>query len=379
MDTVHPTWRPISRLAVGPFSLCLLLTSCQPRADDLASVESNAPPIALTEVFRVGDEASGDTIIFGNIAGLAVNSVGHLFIADRSSGNISVFSSQFDYLGEFGSPGKAPGEFELLGHIAIGRGDSIYVSDYRSDRLVVFDPINWLYVRGIGLASDDSIGNPGRAVGISDAGPVVVYGRSVTPHTVGQEFLSVAALTNWSGEIVSTLARLPSEEMFFSYENSRMEIRHVPFRRSPTFRFSPGGVLYAGWNESIEIAMTSVSGESLGVLKQDHTPVPVTQEELDEISNPDDFETIHKVKPAYQTFFVDDRDQVWIKGIEQDSPTLEWLVLDGSGSAVGRANLPADITTLVVQNGRVYGATPTSSMFDLDAPIPMVKVFEIQE
>lgn len=377
MDNVRPTWRPILRLAFGPFMLCLLLTSCRPGADEPISGEANAPPIALTEVFRVGDEASGDSIIFGNIAGLAVNSLGHLFIGDRSSRNISVFSSEFDYLGQFGAPGKAPGEFEFLGSIVIGRGDSIYVSG--SEKLVIFDPINWFYVREIGLASDDSIGSPGSAVGISDAGPVVVYGRNVTPHTVGQEFFVVAALTNWSGEIVSTLARLPMQEMLFTYENSRMGIRHVPFRRSPTFRISPGGVLYAGWNESIEIAMTSVSGESLGVLKRDHTPVPVTQEDLDEISNPDDFETIHKVKPAYQTFVVDDRDQVWIKSIEQDGPTVEWLVLDGNGSAVGRANLPADITTLVVQNGRVYGATPTSSMFDRDAPIPMVKVFEIQE
>ncbi len=359
--------------------LCLSLAACQRDGGDASPSEENYPQIDLSEVFRIGDEAAGDTVLFGGINGLAVNAAGQLFVGDNSSMDISVFSAEGVLIGTFGSRGAGPGEFRYIRYVLVGRSDSIYVFDSRQHVLSVFTPETWVFQRSIKVVDNDSVGSPS-VFGITDMGLIALYHFDVTPGNFDAERFAVAAQTSWGGTMVRTLARLPARQMLIDSPGGRSLIIHrVPFARSPTFSFSPSGKLFSGWNETIDIAITSVDGEVLGSIQRAHAPIPVTSAELDEITDPDEFDSIHKVRPAYKTFVVDDKDQVWLKSeFRGEPPTAEWLILDSAGGVVGRTELPANLTLRVIRSGRAYGSIDVESVpFDPTPVIPMVVVYSV--
>ena len=350
--------------------LCLSLMACQRDGRDAGPSGEHSPQIVLSEVFRLGDEAAGDTAVFGGIDGLAVNAAGQLFVGDNSSMDISVFSAGGALIGTFGGRGAGPGEFRSIGNVFVGRNDSIYVFDGRQDVLSVFAPETWLFQRSIRVVENDSVGNP-YVIGITDMGLIAEYKFYTNIRNLDADRFVVAAQTSWGGTMVRTLARLPDQQLlFFMSPEQTPGVRYVPFARSPTFSVSPSGKLFSGWNETIDIAITSVDGEVLGSIQRAHAPIPVTSAELDAIVNPDEFDSIHKVRPAYKTFVVDDKDQVWLKSeFRGEPPTAEWLILDSAGGVVGRTELPANLTLRVIRSGRAYGSPEPAPVFD---PVPVV-------
>ncbi len=358
--------------------LCLSLAACQRGGGGASPSEESYPQIILSEIFRIGDEAAGDTVVFGRIDGMAVNAAGQLFVGDESSMDISVFSAGGVLIGTLGSRGVAPGEFRDISNVLVGRNDSIYVFDVRQG-LSVFAPETWLFQRRIKIVRNDSAGYAMSVIGITDMGPITLHGFSIGVDNLDADRFRVAALTSWAGTMVRILARLHDRQLLlFMSPEQTPALRYVPFGRRPTFSFGPSGKLYSGWNETIDIAITSVDGEALGAVRKNHVPIPVTTTEFDAIINPSAFGSIHEVKPAYKTFIVDDKDQVWIKGESQgEMPTAEWLILNAAGKVVGRTELPTNLTLEAVRSGRAYGSIESASVFDPAPVVPTVVVYSV--
>ena len=360
------------------FLLCMSLPACQRDGRDARPSEEDYPRVVLSEIFRIGDEEAGDTVLFGDIDGLAVNATGQFFVGDNSSKVISVFSPGGVLMGTFGSPGNGPGEFGSIRSILVGRNDSIYVFDSRRNVLSIFAPETWAFEGSVKIVENDSAGDPSNVIGIADMGPIVQYQFHISSRNLDQDRFVVTAQTSWAGTMVRSLARLPDEErLIFMSQEGDLALREVPFARRPTAHFTPSGKMFSGWNETISIAITSVDGEALGSVQRNHAPIPVTAAELDAIVNPDEFGSIHEMKPAYKTFIVDDKDQVWLKGeLQGETPTAEWLILDASGKVVGRTELPAKITLRAIRSGRAYGSIEAESFF-APSVIPRVLVYSV--
>ena len=360
------------------FLLCLSLAACQRDGGDASPSNESYPQIALSEIFRIGDEAAGDTVVFGGIDGLAVNAAGQLFVGDNSSKDVTVFSAAGVPIGTIGGSGAGPGEFRGIGNVLVGRNDSIYVFDSRQDILSVFAPATWAFQRSIKVVDNDSVGSPS-VIGITDMGPITVYQPWISSQNLDTDRFEAAGQTSWGGTVVRTLARLPAQQLLlFMSPERNLTLRYVPFGRRPTFHFSPSGRLYSGWNETIDIAITSVDGEIVGSIQRNHVPILVTATEFDAIINPSAFGSVHKVKPAYKSFIVDDKDQVWLKcEIQGERPTAEWLILDAAGGVVGLAELPAKLTLRTIRSGRAYGSIEAESVFDPVPVIPTVVVYSV--
>ncbi len=358
--------------------LCLSLVACQRDGREASPDRESDSQIVLSEIVRIGDEADGDTVVFGGIDGLAVNAAGQLFVGDESSMDISVFSAGGVLLGTFGSRGAAPGEFRDISNVLVGRNDSIYVFDSRQDVLSVFAPETWLFQRRIKVVENDSVGNTSNVIGITDLGPITLHRPDITAENIDADLFVAVVQTSWTGTMVRTLARLPDRELLLFMSPERTPaLRYVPFGRRSIIRLSPSGKLYSGWNENIDITITSVDGDIVGSIQQLHAPIPVTSVELDAIVNPDQFGSIHKVKPAYRSFRVDDRDQIWVKGIDRGNPTVEWMILDSAGKTVGRTELPAKLSLRVIRSGRAYGSIESTSVFDPVPVVPTVVVYSV--
>ena len=80
------------------------------------------------------------------------------------------------------------------------------------------------------------------------------------------------------------------------------------------------------------------------------------------------------MKPAFQTFVVDEMSRIWIKlSSPEDADQAEWLILSQDSHAVGRTTLPATVDLRVIRGGYAYG------IHQGDGNAPMVVVFKIQD
>ncbi len=126
-----------------------------PSNDILNSVER----LELNESFRIGDEVRGDTLLFGEITGIALNSINQFFVWDDASKIIHVFSEKGDLIRTFGREGEGPGEFSSVVGLHVGPRDSIFVWDFRDNSLSVFEPQRHHFTYKISVSNTDDDGS----------------------------------------------------------------------------------------------------------------------------------------------------------------------------------------------------------------------------
>lgn len=78
--------------------------------------------------------------VFNMSTGVATSSSGEVYVSD-GYGNFKVqrFSRDGKHLGNWGSPGKGPGEFALVHNINLDENDLVYVCDRENGRIQIFD------------------------------------------------------------------------------------------------------------------------------------------------------------------------------------------------------------------------------------------------
>jgi len=72
--------------------------------------------------------------------GIAVDSLGHVLVADTGNKRIVIFDSNGNYISEFGTGGFDPGQFDEPVGIAIGPDGTVYVTDTWNQRVQSFIP-----------------------------------------------------------------------------------------------------------------------------------------------------------------------------------------------------------------------------------------------
>ena len=106
-----------------------LFPACSPQEHD-GAIEAAPPGPVLSELYRIGDESAGDTILFGRIAELvAVDRTGRIFVGDEYESRLYAFTAYGRHKQAIGHRGRAPGEFERIRSVYAGPGDTLYVFD----------------------------------------------------------------------------------------------------------------------------------------------------------------------------------------------------------------------------------------------------------
>jgi hypothetical protein len=76
---------------------------------------------------------------FGQASTLAFLPNGDILLGDGyQNGRVARYNSKGEFISDFGSPGKGPGQFDLVHGIAVGKDHKIYVSDRDNNRIQVF-------------------------------------------------------------------------------------------------------------------------------------------------------------------------------------------------------------------------------------------------
>jgi DNA-binding beta-propeller fold protein YncE len=88
----------------------------------------------VRQIGRLGDSPG----LFARPKGIAVDSQGHLYVADAAFNNVQVFESDGTLLLGFGSLGHGVGEHWMPLGLAIDRFDRIYVADRYNNRAAIY-------------------------------------------------------------------------------------------------------------------------------------------------------------------------------------------------------------------------------------------------
>jgi len=75
---------------------------------------------------------------FVRAKGIAVDSSGHIYVADAAFNNIQIFNNEGTLLLDVGTLGNKPGQFILPAGLYIDQQDRIYVADQYNFRIQVF-------------------------------------------------------------------------------------------------------------------------------------------------------------------------------------------------------------------------------------------------
>ncbi len=346
-------------------SAVLLFAACVAGDRNEAGESSPAGPM-LSELFRIGDESTGDTILFGGIGELVtVDESGRIFVGDEQDSRIYAFTENGRLIQTIGRQGRGPGEFERLESILSGPGDTLYVFDSRLERISAYEPDDLGLAYDFGV-SGDSLGLPYWLVGVLDTGFLVTYGWPVSPGDDLSARRLYVMLVDWTGQVVPPPVHdLPASEWLVS-EEDRLAMG-MPFGRDPVYRLGPRAKLYAGWTESVDIAVIALDRTPQRAIAHVLAPIPLTRGEVERfvegsaswysqaVLNAE----LSATKPAYETFIVDDRSRAWVKATTPSiaDTMAQWLILDAESNLRGQVELPVSTDLRVIQGGRAYAVT----------------------
>ena len=379
--------------------LCVVaLSACSNNQSQMqGGTPGSSPPamLSIEEVIRIGDEAAGDTVVFAPIGNIAVNSRGQMFIKERGPTAIRAFDSDGSYLADVGAVGDGPGEYSdpLIGGVLTGPSDSVYVfNTWRGRTLTIYGPDQFEFVRSITVppypVEEDNREENFGILGVVEDGYVAKL--SLVPSrllvTANRETSDVIRMVNLDGSygpVVATgrgfegvvslreFAQLPQKIPFPD---------RIPFGRSMNWGLGSDGMLFSGWNDSINIAVMSINVPEERHISLIHDPIPISNAEMEDWLSYFGPETrakfsergLHTTKPAFEELLVDDNNRVWLElSATQDSTEVEWIVLDMDSRVVGKVTLPFDARLKALRGGRVYaieskGGVPTVAVYELN-------------
>ncbi len=361
------------------------------------SGRSSPATLSIEEVVRIGDEAAGDTIFFASIGNIAVNSRGQMFIEEPEPAAIRAFDSDGSYLADVGAVGQGPGEYpdELSGGVLTGPADSVYVYHSRGRHLLIYGPDKFEFVRSVTIppypVEEGYRRENFRILGVVKEGYVVQLNlvRSnmlVTAHRETSDIVRMVNLGGSYGPVVAAGQR-SYEAVVESTTLTIFEVGQkfllpagIPFGRSTKWGLGSDGILFSGWNDSINIAVMSIYGPEEKSISVTHNPIPVSDTDIEDWLSPYGPEMrakfrergLHTTKPAYRRLLVDDNNRAWLEpGATQDSIDVEWIVLDMDSRVVGKVMFPFGTSLRAIRGGRIYAVetqdgVPTVAVYELN-------------
>jgi len=343
----------------------------------------------LVDIGAKGGEAAYE---FDQVRGPVRLSDGRLVVANASSNEIRVFDATGKHLHTSGRAGSGPGEYQSIGGILLGAGDSLLVSDIPVRRLTVLDgdgnvgrsfslggmggqfvPINGKidFATPIGWFSDGSV------VGMSMSFSIAQTRQGVYRDTM------LVIRYGPDGAVKDTLGGFPGIEM----EQVTLTIQGrtfpapiaVPLGRQTT-SVVHGDRFYVAQNNSWEIEVRGLDGAH-SLIRADVKPTPITPADADQnrkeqleamegnpaLRNlPDAFKTQFKTRiegakyPATLPFFTallaDGEGNLWAQEATPPAQKINrFAVVDSSGRFLGRVVMPAKFQPGYIGTDAVYG------------------------
>jgi len=349
------------------------LAACRSETEEA----EDAPRLVVTDtltlrpLFRLGDTP---TLLFGIVRAVFFDRQERLWIADGKAAALYVFGPEGKLVQQIGQKGEGPGEFQGIGGMVRGVNDSVYVWDWRLQRLSVFTP-EGTFVR----AFSATFGTwPLRGL---PEGVLVMYSA---PFRAGedaddQERRRIVQLLSFDGAVqIDTVLNLPDAEYLVVRGANFVSVMAVPFGRAPIIRVDGAGRIWYGQTDRLALFRYDWrNGETQSMIRYWVPPVPVVQAERDSLLRR--FELLHEAaysfpenKPVFSNFVVNEAGtRIWVAlSRPYRARMTSWVVFDGQGRPLGVVPLAKHLEILAISDTRVAVLEPENQV---------VTVYELPE
>jgi hypothetical protein len=316
----------------------------------------------LSEELRIGTASGVGPESFGQIAALAVDDSGRIFVLDNQARELRVFGPAGEHLRTIGRQGGGPGEFGNPVGLAIHPGEgTIWVVDPGNGRYTVFGPDGELVETHPRLIGYFAWPFPGGFTQDGEFFDVVPQGLvRLTPPAEPADTVPVP-------EDDTPRVRIARAD------GVMMMSMVPPFGPRLHWRFDPGGYLWTAVSDRLHFSQTPLwnasspsgdrdasldrgdqgpPGEPVRIVRRPHHPTPASRWEADSIREELDANiarsgvgsdiqiegdmSVPAQKPAFQTFLVDDGGHLWVEPSRPaDDPRRRFLNFAPDGGYLG--------------------------------------------
>jgi len=347
---------------------------------------------------------------FGAVLDLEVGRDGSVFVADFMAQQIRRFTAAGRELPPVGRRGSGPGEFRGLRDLAL-RGDTLFALDVQQQRASAFhlrgDSARLVYT--LPLSRSGQIPNY-ELLAPARGGLLVQYTTPSTDANLEQPHAIELRRAGPGGVSARPLLSYPDKQFLVVRDPSfGFSVGAMPYGREPVLRMGSDDRLYYGRTDHLGIDVYDLAGRRVGGFTQARPGARVARGEFDGLMSAYAEQgkmgrmqrrslelglSQHKVpntKPAYETFVLDDRGQIWLDPVRAEDRIVEtpigmtyatpaangvaasrWWVLDAAGRLQATAAVPGNVTLKVVRGDRAYGLETT------DAGVQRLVLYQIR-
>jgi hypothetical protein len=223
--------------------------------------------LELEEDLSIGSVEDENTMFY-RIGGIAVDSLGNLFVVDSGNQRVQKFDKDGNYLQTIGRKGQGPGEFMSPYDIFLDEQGNIYVSE--GMKMHVFNP------KGNSI-KDFVLSTFVMKYSVDLEGNIIAYGFLRTERA--QNFGVI--LINPEGKITKTIAEYPGMSMV-SRKGTMFSFSHS---YTPLLSFSSiekNGVSY-GYGLDYKLYLIDRTGETFLIIKKNEPSQSISRREKDKI------------------------------------------------------------------------------------------------
>jgi DNA-binding beta-propeller fold protein YncE len=313
-------------------------------------------------VWSAGDGVRATGLSFGRIAGLAVDNVGKVYVADAADHRVVVLSIDGSLAAVIGRSGSGPGEFNRVGTIAI-QGNTLLVRDEGNARMQQFQvggktsfmrtaPLLQFH-SGISIPifpfPDGSWYDEARAVNKSDGAirPTRVL-RSANGMILRVDTLAVPAGADEGQTRIRTEQKAADGRVLGVSERTVQQ----PFGSRWLRAYGPDGLRADVVSGRFEVRIYDRSEQLLATIRKETGPVAVTAREIDSTRREltrlgvTMGVTFPKAKAPIAAVAWSRDGQLWVERAVASGKLREAELYDRTGKMVGRAVWPAEIDLL---------------------------------
>jgi len=323
----------------------------------------------IVEEVRIGTVEGTGPETFGDIQLLQVDAAGRFYVFESQAQELRVFDPSGAHLRTIGRQGGGPGEFRMAIGMDWAPDGTLWVLDPSNNRFSVID------TSGAFLGGKPSVGGimsvpwPG---GFDDAGWLYHYAPRPSDNQRGIELVLVRYDTTLAPHDTIEIPQYAGEREFFLLQNENAYMRTpVPFSPDLEWRLTRSGEIWSALTGEYRLIRCDAGGDTSRIIVRAFEPIPVTDQDVDSavagmewftrMGGKIDRSKFPTVKPALETFFVDDGGRVWVLPVtapDDDDRVLD--VFDAAGRYLGRVVLPFRLDTYappIIRGDTMYAVT----------------------
>jgi hypothetical protein len=306
--------------------------------------------LQLKEDLSLGMREGDEDYMFSQVRGLAVDNNENIYVLDNREANIKKYGKHGLHIKTIGRRGQGPGEMASCYSILISPQDEIVVSDAASRRLTFFS-LEGDYLRMLSMAQN-----------------LLIFPKMDTQG----HFYSIIPISNEKGSMIEfqkfsaeleysmTVASSPSSS------DSRT-MKYYPFRRSLVATVSDNDLIVCGYPIFYEVRLYDTEGVLIQKIFKEYDPVEISEKVLENAKlqriPPEYSLELSRHYPAYFTFFVDDKNKIFVGTHEKLDGKDIYDVFDEEGRFITR--IPLNPTPLIMKKNQIYSLEEDEEGFQI--------------